>query len=257
MRELLPSPDGSDPGTVVPGFRRHLTAERPVPEGRPWVLANMVMALDGSVSTAGRVGALSSATDQRLFRELRALADVVLVGAATVRAEGYGPHRPDDRQRAERLARGQAPAAAIAVVSASLRLDTTAAFFTQAETRPVVLAPAAAPADALLRLRPCADVVIAGRGSVDLSEALTALHGRGARLVVCEGGPMLLAELLAAGALDELCVTVAPVLVGGPLRLLPDIAAGSTGWAPGGGLLDLRLDSVAEDDGHLFLRYLT
>ncbi len=67
-------------------------------------------------------------------------------------------------------------------------------------------------------------------------------------MVVCEGGPMLLGELLRAGLVDELCLTLAPLLVADPVRLLPDRALPEP--------RTMTLASVLEDGGHLFLRYL-
>src|SRR5687767_5548643 len=102
---------------------------RPRVGHRPWVLANMVVGLDGSAAIAGRVGPLSEGADAELFRLLRSVADVVLVGASTFRAEGYGPVRlPEERQQA-RVKLGRAPRPPLAVVSRSLALDWSSAPF--------------------------------------------------------------------------------------------------------------------------------
>lgn len=245
MRELLTDATPTAPADLG---RSYLHPDRPAPPDRPWVVANFVVSPDGSVSTGGRVGGLSSPTDQHVFHLLRSAADVVLVGAGTVRAEGYGPHRPTDEQRAWRTGAGLTPTAAMAVVSAGLRLDLDAALFTKAESRTVVVTPAAADETARRRVAEVADVVVAGEEAVDLAAALRVFRERGSRVVLCEGGPMLLGELLAARLVDELCLTLAPMLVADPLRLLPDRAL----LAPH----DMTLASVLEDDGHLFLRYL-
>ena len=249
MRELWDPIHGGATGAASADLERtYLTADRPVPEDRPWVVVNFVVSPDGSVSTGGRVGGLSSPTDQEVFRLLRSAADVILVGAGTVRAEGYGPHRPTDEQRARRVAAGMAPTAAMAVVSAGLRLEPESALFTRAENRTIVVAPATADESARERVGAVADLVLAGESAVDLGLAMRGLRERGAQVVVCEGGPMLLGELLTAGLVDELCLTIAPLLVADPVRLLPDRAL----LAP----REMRLASVLEDDGHLFLRYL-
>src|SRR5690348_14906704 len=247
MRELLT--DATAATTAPADLRRiYLDADRPAPPDRPWVLANFVVSPDGSVATGGRVGGLSSPADQALFHLLRSAADVVLVGAGTVRAEGYGPHRPTDEQRAWRAGAGFAPTTAMAVVSASLRLDLGSVLFTTAEARTVVVAPAGSDEATRRRVADVADVVVAGEDAVDFAAALREFRERGSRVLLCEGGPMLLGELLDAGLVDELCLTLAPMLVGDPLRLLPDRAVLRTH--------DLTLASVLEDDGHLFLRYL-
>lgn len=247
MRELVTE---ATPAATAPADlgRIYLDAHRPPPPDRPWVLANFVVSPDGSVATGGRVGGLSSPADQQLFQLLRSAADVVLVGAGTVRAEGYGPHRPTDEQRAWRIDAGLAPTATMAVISAGLRLDPESALFTKAEARTVVIAPGRSDEAARRRVAEVADVVVAGEEAVDLAAALGEFRERGSRVVLCEGGPMLLGELLDAGLVDELCLTLAPILVGDPVRLLPDRAVLRTH--------DMTLASVLEDDGHLFLRYL-
>jgi riboflavin biosynthesis pyrimidine reductase len=208
----------------------------PSQDGRPWLLANMVASADGAATLTGRSGGLSSPADRDLFHRLRGIADVVLVGASTVRAEGYGPARGDDPPP-------------IAVVSGSLALDWDARFFTEARARPLIVTSAAADAERVAEAERVADVVVAGDHRVEPHLALQALAERGHRVVLCEGGPSLLAEIAAADCLDELCLTVAALLAGGTS---PRILAGPLPNAP----VDLRLASVLEEDGMLFLRYL-
>lgn len=239
---LLPADHDGDP------LQRYAAA-RPAPAERPWVMANFVAGLDGAVAVDGRVGPLTSAPDQRVFHHLRGLADLVLVGAGTVRAEGYGPIRPSAEQRDERRARGQRPVPPVAVVSASLDLDVGAAFFTAAETPPIVICPRASDPARRDRLAAHAEVLVAGEDTVDLGQALRDLRGRHGDVVLCEGGPALVGELLAAGLLDELCLTVAPLTGGDPLRLI------------GGGtrppLTGFELVHVLRHQDELYLRYLT
>ena len=228
---------------------RLYAAERPAPAGRPWVMTNFVAGLDGAVAVDGRVGPLTSPADQRVFHHLRGLADVVLVGAGTVRAEGYGPIRPSAEQRDERRERGQRPVPPVAVVSGGLTLDVEAPFFTAAETPPIVICPRASDPGRRERLAAHADVLVAGEATVDLGHALRELRGRHGHVVLCEGGPALVGELLTAGLLDELCLTVAPLAGGDPLRLV------------GGGsrppLTGFELVHVLRHEDELYLRYLT
>src|SRR4051794_37877701 len=149
---------------------------------RPWVLANMVAGVDGSVAVDGRTKELSSEADRALFHHLRTLADVILVGATTVRDENYGPHRPKD---------GSAPHP-IAVVTNSLQLDLASPFFTDAVARPIILTSERAPADALAAARQVADVRVQAGDRVDLRRAIDDLGG----VILTEGGPTLLASLL-------------------------------------------------------------
>lgn len=227
---------------------RYADADRPARTDRPWVVANFVTALDGSVAVAGKVGELSTPVDQDLFGLLRSLADAVLVGAGTVRAEGYGPVRLGADQRAGRTARGRTPVPPIAVVSRSLDLDLDRPLFTRADPRTIVVAPAAADRKRRTAVAEVADVVHAGDAYVDLPDALAQLRRRGVEILLTEGGPLLLAELLAADLVDELCLTLVPRLGGDPVHLLP-------GPLPGG-LRSMALDHVIEADGQLLLRYL-
>jgi len=243
MRQLLPSPlDDIDPLDVYDSDDR-----RP-PVGRPHLLVNMVSSWDGATVVSGVTAALGSAADKRIFFLLRSVADVILVGAQTVRAEGYGPARMSDAAAQRRVARGQPAAPAIAVVSRSLDLDWSSRFFTEAAARPIIIAPGSADPGKLRQASEVAEVVVSGHDGVDLPEALAALRRGGASVVLCEGGPTLNAELLQNGLLDELCLTMAPALVG----------AGGGATIMGAALLsqmrDLSLTHVLEEDGFLFLR---
>lgn len=244
MRELTPGPELGDP---LEPYRR---VARGSIDGRPWVVGNMVAGLDGSAAVRGRVGALSSDTDQHLFRLLRSLADVVLVGAATVRQERYGPARLPGDLRAQRLSSGRAPVPRIAVVTRSLDLDLDGRLFAEAdpEARPMVLTCASADPARRAAVAEVADVVVAGEQTVDLVQALRGLHRRdGVEVVLTEGGPALLGQLVHTGLLDELCLTLSPKMGGDALPV-----AVSTETSE---LVGLRLGHVLEEDGTLFLRY--
>jgi riboflavin biosynthesis pyrimidine reductase len=201
------------------------------PGGRPGVRLNMVASVDGATTLGGVSGGLGGPADRRLFGLLRRLADLVLVAAATVRAEGYRPSRVP-----------------VAVVTRSLRLDWEAPFFTAPIARPLLVTVAAAPPAALAHAAEVAEVIVAGEREVDLAAALHALGQRGHRAVLSEGGPILGAQLAAAGLLDELCLTLSPRLVGGGAKRILDGPA-----LPGAPALELC--SVCEEDGFLFLRY--
>lgn len=221
---------------------------RPSPTTRPWVLSNFVAGLDGAIAIDGRVDGLSSPADQTVFHLLRSLADVVLVGAGTFRAERYPPIRLSTEARATREARGQAPSPTLAVVSRSLQLDWDRAAFTRAPVRPVVLTSEASDPGARERAAAVADVVLAGSEHVEVTAALEALHGRGARVVLCEGGASLMAELLHHDLLDELCLTIAPLLGGDPSRMVAP--------EPRSGLTRFELAQVLTSGDELYLRYL-
>jgi riboflavin biosynthesis pyrimidine reductase len=216
---------------------------------RPWVVANFVASLDGAVSVGGRSGGLGGPTDKEAFRSLRAAADAILVGAGTVRAEGYGPARPGPDARRRRLAAGRAEVPPIAVVSGRLDLDWDTPFFTEAVARPIVLTHAGAPRAAREAAARVADVVEAGDDRVDLATALAALAERGGGVVLAEGGPSLLGALIADDLLDELCLTVAPVVAAGE--------AGRIAHAHEEAVRDMTPAHVLlADEGHLLLRYV-
>ena len=216
----------------------------------PWLRANMVSTLDGAGQHDGRSQPISGAADMRIFGTLRGLADVVVVGAETVRQEGYRPARAREGFAALREAAGQGPAPAIAVVSASLELDFSLPLFTSPLVPTLVLTGAAAAPDRIAAAEKAgAQVVIAGDGmGVDPARAVRALADRGMRRLLTEGGPRLLGQLVAAGVLDELCLTVAPMLTAGDAQR---IAGGPAVAVP----KRFELVSLLEEAGFLFGRY--
>ncbi|MET9730680.1 pyrimidine reductase family protein [Streptomyces sp. NPDC006458] len=217
---------------------------------RVWVRGNMVSTLDGAAQHGGRSQSISCAADMRIFGTLRALADVVLVGAETVRQEGYRPARARAEFAARREAAGQGPAPAVAVVSASLGLDFSLPLFTSPLVPTVVLTGAAAPADRVAAAeRAGARVLIAGDGpGVEPARAVEALAGLGYTRILTEGGPRLLGQLIAAGVLDELCLTISPMLTAGDAQR---IAGGPSVGVPS----RFELVSLLEEAGFLFARY--
>jgi riboflavin biosynthesis pyrimidine reductase len=244
VRRLLPLPGRDDLGQE--DLDEAYAPPLPAP-GTAHLRANFISSLDGAAEVDGRSAALGGPGDRRVFSTLRWLSDVVLVGAGTARAENYGPAKVPPGRRELRVATGFAPVPPIAVISGSLDLDPRARLF-GAEVRPLVLTKANAPADRAAALREVAEVVVCGDDSVDLERALGALAARGLSRILTEGGPLLHSQFASAGLLDELCLTVAPVL-GGPGHL--GIVAGGA-WAA---IRNLELGHALEEDGSLFLRY--
>ena len=293
MRQLLPRPANEvDPLDV------YLGADRTPPGGRPWVMVNMIASADGAVTVDGVSGGLGSPADRAVFRAVRACADWILVGAATVRAERYGIPRPSAAARDARRAAGRSEQPGLAVVSASLNLDPDLPMLADqrpGEARPLILTGPDAPSDRAEHLAETAEVVrleplgdsphnraehLAGAAdrtetpaparlesplaapskAADRTKNATAgrlgspaavlgeLGRRGARVVLAEGGPTLNAWLADAGMIDELCLSFAPVLAGGPSpRLLHGASPTPTA---------LELVHLLEEDGMLFARYL-
>jgi 5-amino-6-(5-phosphoribosylamino)uracil reductase len=223
----------------------------PPPGGRqPWLRANMVATLDGAAQHEGRSQPISGEADMRIFGALRGLADVVIVGAETVRQEGYRPARAREGFAAIREAAGQGPVPAIAVVSASLELDFSAPLFTSPLVPTLLLTGAAAAPDRVAAAEKAgARVVVAGDGmGVEPARAVRALAELGMTRLLTEGGPRLLGQLIAAGVLDELCLTVSPMLTAGDAQR---IAGGPPINVP----RRLELVSLLEEEGFLFSRY--
>ncbi len=223
-------------------------ADMPTATGRPSVRLNMIVSVDGGTSWNGVSGALGGPADKRMFGVMRGGCDVVLVASGTMRAERYGPALlPPDVQRA-RLARGQTAVPPIAVVSGSCEFDWDAPFFASASVRPIIVTVARADAQRRAAAARVADVVIAGESGVDMHRAVGALGERGAVTILAEGGPTLNGQLAQARLLDELCLTLAPLLASGDAKR---IVSGS----PLAQLEPLHLVSLCEEDDYLFFRY--
>lgn len=227
----------------------YLDIDRTQPRHECWVTGHMVAGLDGTAAIHGRVGALSTEPDQDLFRRMRQIADVVMVGAQTVRSEGYAPMRLSESARAQRRTRGQSEMPPVAVVSRSLDLDWSSQVFAAApeHARTIVITCAGADPKRLAAAEQAATVIIAGDDRVEPAKALQALAGLGHRVVLCEGGPRWLGELVAADRLDELCLSISPMMGGDPLPV--SVAP------PGADIAQFSLKSTMVADDTLFLRY--
>ena len=219
VRRLLPAPQGGlDAAGLAAAYQDARRVRRP---DRPWILVNMIASIDGATALEGTSGGLGGPADRAVFAVIRGLADVILVGGATVRAEHYGPPRRPDQT--------------IAVVTRG-DMDWTTPLFTSGsgmavlpEDGPTVPVPA----------------VRAGQGRVDLPAAVAQLPGD---IVLAEGGPSLNGQLAAAGLVDELCLTISPRLVGGSAERIVH--------GPAAAAADLELAHVLEDEGFLFCRYV-
>lgn len=230
-----------------------LLYDYPDEPNRNWVRANFITSLDGGATAEGLSGALGGAGDRVIFSLLRELADVVVVGAGTVRAEGYSGVRMGIGSRQRRQARQQSEVPPLAIVSKSGHLDKDLGVFTRTEVPALVLTCTAAADETRHRLAGLPAEVVDCSGedptSVDEAAVLANLQTRGLQRVLTEGGPMLLGALIDRGLLDELCLTIAPCVVGGLSRRI------ATG--PGQVLTRMRCAHVLTDDaGYLYARYI-
>jgi riboflavin biosynthesis pyrimidine reductase len=239
MRQLLP--------TSVDDVDLRAAYAYPSSLDQCWVRANMVSSVDGAATVDGKAGGLSGAKDQQVFALLRGLSDAVVVGAGTARIEGYRALKVKDAHAAARAALGQRLAPVLVIVSARLELDPDSKMFHDGAEKTIVVTPASSPADRRVLLAEVAEVVVAGDELLDLGVALDALTERGLPRVLCEGGPTLLADVAAAGRLDELCLTIEPRVLGGEARRILRGASVDE---------SLELAHLLEDEGTLFARYV-
>ena len=237
MRRLLPDPFELDQAGLIDAYA--------VPDGRH-LRVNFIASLDGAVTVDGRSGGLGSAGDRRIFQTLRALADVVLVGHGTAATEGYRPMTADSPVGRLRTSIDRPPTASIAVVSKWASLDPASGLVTDAVSPTVLITCASSDAgrrDALAAAG--VTVLVCGDDEVDLPLALDGLAELGHEHVLCEGGPTLFRDLLTAGVVDELDLSIAPALVGSGHRLLEGLPA----------VVRTQLRQLLEEDGVLFARY--
>jgi riboflavin biosynthesis pyrimidine reductase len=217
-----------------------------------WVRGNMIASLDGGATDDGKAGGLAGPGDRAIFALLRQLADVIVVGAATVRIENYSGAQLSVTARQARQRRGQAEVPPIAVVTRSGDLDPGARLFTRTEVPPLILTSARTVEDTRSRLGAVAEVVDASgpdRDSADAQVVLKILAERGLFRVLTEGGPLILGNLINDDLLDELCLTVAPILVGGGAkRIVTGLGNVHTRMR--------RTHLLADADGYLYTRYV-
>ena len=219
-----------------------------------WIFTNMVESVDGAASVNGTSGALGGPDDLEMFRALRAAADVIVVGAGTVRAEQYRlPHPPELRFAHLRERPGDRPPV-LCVVSRSMGLSDDLPFLVEAtagaDHQPTIIATCdRSTASASETIRRACEVISFGQDSVDLIALMRHLEASGLRRILCEGGPTLLGELGALDLVDEWNFTISPNVVGG--------SAGRPVSTPGEHRNTLRLHQlVMSDDSTLFARYV-
>jgi riboflavin biosynthesis pyrimidine reductase len=219
---------------------------------RCWIRSNFIASLDGGATTGGKSGELGAAGDRMLFGLMRSLADVILVGAGTVRVENYGGAQLSVHARQARQGRRQAEVPPIAIVTRSGQLDRDMKVFQHTEVPPLILTSATGAHRAGELLGEFATVIDCSNDHVDEVDpklVVAALASRGLHRVLTEGGPRLHDTLIAAGLLDELCLSMAPVIVGGAAGRIAE------------GLQEARIRMrrahlLADDEGYLYARYV-
>lgn len=216
------------------------------PEGA-WTRAMMLTTLDGAIAGAdGLSGSISSATDRQVFSEVRRLADAVLVGAGTIRAERYNPMRARPEYQEARAAAGLQPAPVVVIVSRSLDLPWQDPLFQESAQQPVVLTGSHDPSSSALKFAQ-AHADVQQVPDLEARTIIGAMHARGLSRIVCEGGPSLLTQLAAANLIDEYDLTLAPILAGNGHGIID---------GPLGEITRLRLAHAFTDEGFVFTSYV-
>jgi riboflavin-specific deaminase-like protein len=212
--------------------------------GRPWVMINMISSLDGGTAVNGRSSSIGSGDDTSVFRAIRAVPDVILVGAGTVSAEDYRPVTLDDERGALRRAAGRPDTPTLAIVSGRLSVDPEARVFSDPDHKPLLITSTEASPAKLAMIGDAADIAILE--SLDPGAILGHLGAAG--IVLIEGGPTLNGGFAKAGLVDEINLSVASVVLGGDSQRI--IAGPVVDPA-----LKMRVDRVLHGDRELFIRY--
>jgi riboflavin biosynthesis pyrimidine reductase len=249
LRRLEPP---SEPVTVAAFIEELALSDRTSPPGaRPRVMLNMVATADGRATVGGRSGTISDRADRELFHGLRSAVDGVLVGAGTIRTEHYGRMIRDASVREARRAAGRSEEPLACIVSGRLALPEDIPLLNEPEARVVMLTASAA---SLTDPAAQVDYIRGPDGQLDLVAAIAEIGERfDVRTLLCEGGPHLARQLLAAGLMDEIFLSISPLLAGG------EPAGGEALRILAGAELDppaaLDLLGVLRCGSTLFLRY--
>ncbi|MPY77489.1 MAG: pyrimidine reductase family protein [Actinophytocola sp.] len=248
MHTLWPLPPEPTPQEQVTDADLERIYAYPDDLDQPWVQVNFVSSADGAATLDGHSEGLSHPADKRIFALGRDLADVVLVGAGTATTEQYTGVKRGERRKERRQRLGLAEIPPIAVVSARCSLPVDCPLLADTHVTPIVFTTDAAPHERRTALADAgAEVIVAGDGHVHLPSVLHELGERGLLRINCEGGPRLLASMVAADLVDQLCLTLAPVLAGaGADRIVSGAVTDPR---------ELALASVLHEDGFLMLRY--
>lgn len=230
--------------------REQLLEAYAIPDrSQPRIRVNFISSADGAGTFSGHSGGLGGPTDRMLLHVLRTMADCVVVGAGTVRSEGYGGLGLSEADIAWRREHGLPDHPQLVVVTNRLDLSPEDEVFTRADVPPIVATCAAVPLERMMALCKIADVTICGDDAVDSQVLVEELAERGLPQMLCEGGPHLFGSFLDADLVDEVCLTISPMFTAGDA---PRIAASEQ-------QLERRFDlgSVIPDaDGFVFLRYV-
>ena len=253
---MSPAPSGAGLSYVAAMLRSVETSAefQPLPtvmadsrqaDRRPWVMMNMISSIDGGTSVAGKSSELGDEDDKTMFQALRAVPDVILVGARTVAAENYQPVTLDAERRAMRSEMGLAEVPTLAIVTGRLSIDPESRVLGDPDHKPLLITSTQADPSKLVLIGDSADVAILP----DLEPQTILDHLGAARVVLLEGGPTLNGHFVVADLVDEVNLSVSPVLLSGES---PRIAWGGAAVPAH----QMRRDRVVFGDRLMFVRYL-
>jgi riboflavin biosynthesis pyrimidine reductase len=226
-----------------------LPVSYPWPDRARWLRAMMVTTLDGALAGSdGRSRSISSGGDRQVFSAVRRFADVVLIGANTFRAERYRPMTAKADDASIRAGLGLAPAPVVAILSGSLDLPWEEPIFAESTIRPIVVTTEAADPERLSTAAGHADLLVLPGSDLDLPAMIDRLEQRGLRRILCEGGARLLSTIAQLDLLDEVDLSIAPLMACGG-----QVVTGSPVALPR--RFELA-QVVADTDGFLFNRYV-
>jgi len=218
---------------------------------QPHVTLNVAISADGKISTYRREKlVLGGKADRYLMDVLRARCDAVVIGARTLQLDGWAIRVRDNELRKKRFSKRGQPHPLNVVMTTALDLKTTSQFFTHARTQRMIITSILAPEARVKRFGRLADVVVVKKKRLTPLDVLRTLQTHGVRRVLLEGGGELNFSFFEAGLVNELYVTVTPLILGGATAPTPVDGTGFT-WATH---RDLELLSCRRQE-EVFLRY--
>ena len=220
---------------------------------RCWIRGNMISSLDGSSTKDGRSGGLANINDRAIFSIIRQSADIIIVGASTVLIEEYSNVCLSINQQNERKKYGQSNIPQIAVITTSSKLKKSDKFFSLNKKQvPFVFTSANNFINTQKRLNMSAEVVNVSSKNpekIDFFTIVKFLAERKFFRILIEGGPFILGKLMEKNILNELCLTISPILIGGKSKRI----AISTKQ------LEVRMQPLSllmDNEGYFYIRYI-
>jgi 2,5-diamino-6-(ribosylamino)-4(3H)-pyrimidinone 5'-phosphate reductase len=218
---------------------------------KPYVLVNTAMSLDGKISTSlRRQTRISSEWDRRRVDFLRASCDAIMVGIGTVLSDNPSLTVKSEELRRKRRDEGKEENPLRVIVDSSLRIPKNAEVLHKGEGKRLIFSTFRAPEERIKELQNFAEVVLVGEERVNLKEAMKELHKREVKRILVEGGGTLIFSLLKEGLVDEICVYIKNIVIGG--ERAPTLVDGE-GFIEN--FPEFHLSSLLTDENGVLLRW--